>query len=676
MHWWFLRIVIVLWATSALAGPTASFTASRGDDPNDDDVAPLAVFFDATATTHTDPNINTFHDLLYGWHFGDPNQGTWTNGSLQEDKNYAWGPVSAHVFPDPGDYTVTLTVTDPNGITSQATRDIEVDDPNTYFSGTNTICYRSTATGNFDGCPSGATQTTQSSYTTILAAHYDQQKRALLRRGDTFTGGSTNTLKSGPATLAAFGSGDKPKVTADRAFYVAETRDWRVIDIVYDASGGSAWELIGDHPSIQSPSFAVEHLLLYRMEVTNTPHNGIIVGNYSTLNGNNWPDLPIYVFFVESKFTNINGNIFYGALRRIGWLGNEFGSVPTHLTRLQHLEKGVVSYNLYGASATDKHPLPLRANSWECGPLYCFDAKWHGRYTEQVVVSHNRFPESPSGSCIDNTCGDYGAEDCRKRDIIFEGNFMVVQAGGGIVTTSQRITARNNVFIMPQHQNIPSIRIGTTAEDIQAYNNSGFDTKSYASPVVSSDAGGNSGHIATNNILWCPNHSGCSAVLGGGITGQTNLDNGDFSVSPYTVASPTTYDGFKLNDTEGGGQVARDAGTCVKRVHLDAWWGERPDSNCDAGAHEYGTSPVYPSGGATPTPCCPNFGVNYSSTDPSCIECDCMVCNDPNTKEVGDADPNTDPNSPGGFPGQCCPDHDRHTRHRDLGGVGGMCGGR
>ena len=65
-------------------------------------VAPLAVFFDATATTAT-ATTRPFHDLEYRWAFSEtvgPGIGTWTTGSRANvsSRNSATGPVAAHVF--------------------------------------------------------------------------------------------------------------------------------------------------------------------------------------------------------------------------------------------------------------------------------------------------------------------------------------------------------------------------------------------------------------------------------------------------------------------------------------------------------------------------------------------------------------------------------------------------
>src|SRR5688572_23082825 len=76
-------------------------------------VAPLYVFFDATATTAA-ATSRPFHELEYRWEFGDAASGSWasTPGMPNLSRNAATGPVAAHVFETPGTYTVNLTVLD------------------------------------------------------------------------------------------------------------------------------------------------------------------------------------------------------------------------------------------------------------------------------------------------------------------------------------------------------------------------------------------------------------------------------------------------------------------------------------------------------------------------------------------------------------------------------------
>jgi hypothetical protein len=147
-------------------------------------VAPLAVFFDATGTTSTG-TTRPFHELGYQWNFGDA-LATWdTTGS---SKNLATGGVAAHVFEQPGTYTVTLTVTD--GVNSQTTTStITVQDPNTVFSGANTtLCYRNGASRSR---VLAAVPPVRPSAIKHLADDRQQLrqagKRVLLKRGDVFT---------------------------------------------------------------------------------------------------------------------------------------------------------------------------------------------------------------------------------------------------------------------------------------------------------------------------------------------------------------------------------------------------------------------------------------------------------------------------------------------------------
>ena len=65
----FVLIPMLLWGEGnrALAQDTqASLAASRTIG-----VAPLAVHFDATGTTHSDSGVDPFHDLYYMFDFGD-----------------------------------------------------------------------------------------------------------------------------------------------------------------------------------------------------------------------------------------------------------------------------------------------------------------------------------------------------------------------------------------------------------------------------------------------------------------------------------------------------------------------------------------------------------------------------------------------------------------------------
>jgi PKD repeat protein len=85
--------------------PVASFTATPATGE-----APLVVYFDASASS--DPNANP---LTFSWTFGDGATGTGISGF--------------HTYEDPGEYEVTLTVTDSHSEATTMTRTILVTAP-------------------------------------------------------------------------------------------------------------------------------------------------------------------------------------------------------------------------------------------------------------------------------------------------------------------------------------------------------------------------------------------------------------------------------------------------------------------------------------------------------------------------------------------------------------------
>jgi len=86
--------------------PTASFTFSPQTGH-----APLNITFDASGSSDSDGQI-----VSYQWNFGDTLMGT--------------GQVIQHSYPNQGEYTVTLTVTDNDGKSASTTHTVIVEPPN------------------------------------------------------------------------------------------------------------------------------------------------------------------------------------------------------------------------------------------------------------------------------------------------------------------------------------------------------------------------------------------------------------------------------------------------------------------------------------------------------------------------------------------------------------------
>ncbi len=224
-----LSILLVLCASSILGcgstGPAAGSDASTGGDAASDaasdaalpgdgviglsvqasrvsGVAPLAVHFDATATTHMNAAIDTFREVTYAFDFGDQAAGTWAISG--KSKNTQVGsPLAAHVFDAPGSYVVTITATEGTHVTT-TTVQIQVESPDAHWPAAQTIVV--SPSGDFTGAPAGAEQRTS------LPATY-AGRRVLLHRGETYPaidlpGTADDVL------IGTYGTGAKPQVAS------------------------------------------------------------------------------------------------------------------------------------------------------------------------------------------------------------------------------------------------------------------------------------------------------------------------------------------------------------------------------------------------------------------------------------------------------------------------------
>ncbi|MCP4346196.1 MAG: PKD domain-containing protein, partial [Desulfobacterales bacterium] len=132
-----------------------ALTASRTSG-----VAPLGVFFETDLTSSA-----AFSNTFYSWNFGDSSSGTWAETGTS--KNIDTGPVSAHVFETPGEYTVTLTAKNNSGTIGAETVLITVENPETVYAGTNTVCISRSDSNDFTGCPDNAEQVTMDDFDDI-----------------------------------------------------------------------------------------------------------------------------------------------------------------------------------------------------------------------------------------------------------------------------------------------------------------------------------------------------------------------------------------------------------------------------------------------------------------------------------------------------------------------------
>ena len=180
--------------------PAASFTATPSSG-----VAPLAVSFDASASTDPDGSIST-----YSWNFGD-------NGTSSSTANTA-----SRTYMAAGTYTVTLTVTDNGGGTASTTRTVQVD------AGTGNVTVSGTAT--YERVPFSSNANLGLSYANTSAQPIRDAVVELIQSGGT-TLATTTTDRNGAYVLAAPVSTNVfVRVKAQSRRSSTPTRDIRVLN--------------------------------------------------------------------------------------------------------------------------------------------------------------------------------------------------------------------------------------------------------------------------------------------------------------------------------------------------------------------------------------------------------------------------------------------------------------
>jgi hypothetical protein len=406
-------------------------------------VAPLAVFLDTIGTV-ADSTSAPFHDLGYCWNFGDPRSGAFPTTGLS--RNEAMGPVASHVFEEPGEYAVQVSVRDANGRVASKGVLITVEDPEVVFAGASTVCF--SVAGDFTGCPDGGRHVTISD-TSQMQPYVETGARLLLRRGETFHGSSVKINVPGPGVVGAFGpdGSARPKVTTSEALFqfsgpTPNVRDWRIVDIQVVGDGDeSEFVVIGGKAS---------DVLVFRSRATRV---GLGVSapltliDYWNANGSPGHDVVDVLAIQDCEFRDVVGgsghNLVFAAAHRLILVGNTLQNSTSgeHVVRSPWIDRGVISNNDFAEAPAPRHLLKIHA------PGFGEEGVGKGRFTERVVVSENTF-SCTGGHDWSVAIGPQNeSSDERVRDVLVEGNlFLPGQAQIPLVLWGRAVTVRNNLF--------------------------------------------------------------------------------------------------------------------------------------------------------------------------------------------------------------------------------------
>lgn len=543
-------------------------------------VAPLSVFFDATATTAA-ATSRPFHDLEYRWDFGDPAGGaTWNAGSGTNSRNFATGAVAAHVFETPGTYTVAVLATDGTNAGYSCTQ-IVVQDPDTVFAGTNTVCIGASSLpeAGTGGCPAGATTVQRADFVTAIQSYARTGKRVLFKRGDTFTAASTATLTStGPGTIGAYGSGPAPSVqmTGNATILGLSSgntpaiKDWRIMDLEFDGQGKSSSvgiETLG----------GINQVLVLNMNMHDIKDgvlfNDGILSWYTEVGGRPGHQMFEEVAIVNSTITPVynstTGWRIFASAKYLSILGNTLGnmqnnaSMGSHVVRVPYAGKAVIANNTLARSGSTQVAIKLHAPAWcdvvsppgTCeatdntapSPTYSYRTNTRptgifaetSGYTEQVVVSDNRIIGANSPYLVVVGAQNQNRDE-RVRDVILERNWL--QAGNGLtqkglVIHSYETTVRNNIcdmtggssgatcFLVTLQGNSPA----PAPDNIRILNNTAYKGDASPgnndSPVLVNIDTASTNVAVQNNIAYAPAYSSALLVRGSGASGLVLSNN-------------------------------------------------------------------------------------------------------------------------------------------------------
>jgi hypothetical protein len=360
------------WKTNGVSPITPSIVMSRPDDGVSNPsmwVAPCAVIFSADGTTDSAVTL-PYHECLYYWDYGDSAQETeyWQYGATPgtKSKNHDLGPIAGHVYTEPGEYTVTLTVLDAYGNINTTTQAITVTDPDVIFAGTNTICV--SGDGNFDGAPAGCVQVPTVGH---LNAYRADGKRYLFKTGQTFTAGAAvgfQLINYKNIQIGAFGDPSLPKPVLDTTI-----------------ASGSIFYLWGNKNII-------DNFQIYGLKLSNPNDDDTITGvkivmdsqtnsilseyghmTYYDLETFNLrlPGLSGKGCAVVNCYGNISGaggavGMFGSNISESMWVGNyanNFGRAE-HVSRIQGGRRCFLAHNDYRNPATNgKHCLTIRGST-------------------------------------------------------------------------------------------------------------------------------------------------------------------------------------------------------------------------------------------------------------------------------------------------------------------------
>jgi len=534
-----------------MAAPTISVSVSRTSG-----LLPLGVLFDASGTTGgTDP----FHNLLYLWNFGDDSSETWMYGAnTSASKNFAVGPVAAHVYETADTFTWTLVVVNSAGEASTTSGTITVSD---WANDANTICVGNVLpVAGVNGVPSNATCVASSDFDGVIFTYLRSgtTKRILFKRGDTFDCSyQAEPTTTGGVYIGAFGTGAAPivDITGDCPAISLSASDYRILDLYIDGNAGANSRGV----QVANAAGAVSQITVLNNTITDVQHGVILRDRTASLEDQ--------VFIVGNEVTDTSNFCLYPqTVTNVAILGNNIsaktGATGVHNLRSGWIKVGVVSNNTMSKASASCHNIKLH------GPAYGTVTD----FTEKVVISENGVVGGNNGILI-SIEPQNNLEDERIRNIICERNYVQGGTNGDVPfeLSGVKFSIRNNLIDFTGGPSgtyscfyVYLRGIEPVPDEIWIYNNTAYNPVANATFRFLRIGGSPTNLLLKNNLGYSPNSTTVEVSTGTGGAGYSATNNSTaagvsdgIKVNPQFVGPLTSPIGF----TVAAASYAADGGT-------------------------------------------------------------------------------------------------------------------
>lgn len=543
-----------------------------------------------TATIET--GVPDYAKMAYAWDFGDSSAITYSYGTLapHDSDTEAGSPVVAHLYAEPGTYTVTLQVWNESGTKTTYTQQITVSDQ----TATATVYYVDATLGSDsndglaptdEGGGVGPLQTWDAGMAKIAGDNV----MVLYKRGEAYTTSTAKTINNDDVTISSYynanGTDDtaqaRPTITVSGATGLlapgSGVDDVKICNL--DMAGGGATSGVfcnctaGTTPHTNTTLYNCEVQTcegMYTGDVTARFFNkhAFLVNCYAHDIGSG-DEIPPATGGGNAIFSEVSEGAILGCLIEDIILDGE------HCIRIQFHEEGVIAHNTSRRANAGKGALTLR------GTVFGWDnaiGEVHHTPHSYTAVLYNVLDAREAGGQAFGISAAIEDADVRHEHVLVHGNFIAhSQTSGWLVDPEGKYTTmRRNVFktnangldyssflqVCPTHMRIVgnTFDVGTTYAPLLV---SGLDGSTNLDPK---DTTFSSNLVYQADKMWAVAETDMGEFAADYNIGDT-LDTTWGTVNPdaagatnYTLASTQSTFSIEANSSEGTASLANPSG--------------------------------------------------------------------------------------------------------------------